>query len=89
MEIYSPAYTFPQKFGVRRFYKDPRRDLAIYFEYEVESGMDEETASLLADRLVDQLPRKKYGQYYISDVYKFLLASHLRSRDQPLPRWIE
>lgn len=89
MEIYSPAYFFPEKFGVRNIFKDPNRDLAIYFDYEVESGMDEETASLLADRLVDQLPIKRYGQYYISDVYKFLLASELRSQDQPLPRWIE
>jgi hypothetical protein len=55
----------------------------------VEAGMDEDTASLLADRFVDQLPGKRYGQYYISDVYKFLLASELRSRNQPLPRWIE
>jgi anaerobic magnesium-protoporphyrin IX monomethyl ester cyclase len=89
MEIYSPAYYFPEKFGVRSITKDQRRDLAIYFDYEVESGMGEETASLLADRLVEQLPVKRYGQYYISDVYKFLLASYLRSQGQPLPRWIE
>jgi radical SAM superfamily enzyme YgiQ (UPF0313 family) len=89
MEIYSPAYYFPEKFGVRRFYKDPQRDLAIYFDYEVEAGIDEETATLLSDRLVDQLPGKKYGQYYISDVYKFLLSSELYHRKQPLPRWIE
>jgi radical SAM superfamily enzyme YgiQ (UPF0313 family) len=89
MEIYSPAYYFPEKFGVRRYYKAPRRDLAIYFDYEVETGMDEQTASQLADRLVEQLPDKRYGQYYISDVYKLLYASELRRQGQPLPRWIE
>ncbi len=89
MEIYSPAYYFPEKFGVRRYFKDPRRDLAIYFDYEVETGMDEETATILADRLVEQLSEKKYGQYYISDVYKFLLSSELHRRGQTLPRWIE
>jgi len=89
MEIYSPAYYFPEKFGVRKFFKDPQRDLAIYFDYELETGMDEETATMLADRLVEQLPGKKYGQYYISDVYKFLLSSELHRRGQPLPRWIE
>jgi anaerobic magnesium-protoporphyrin IX monomethyl ester cyclase len=89
MEIYSPAYYFPEKFGVRRFYKDPKRDLAIYFDYEVESGMDEETAILLSDRFVEQLPGKRYGQYYVSDVYKFLYASELRRQGKLLPRWIE
>jgi hypothetical protein len=89
MEIYSPAYFFPEKFGIREFSKDPQRDLAIYFDYVVETGMDEQTATLLSDRLVEQLPEKRYGQYYISDVYKFLLASELHRRGQPLPRWIE
>jgi hypothetical protein len=89
MEIYSPAYYFPEKFGVQRIYKQPARDLAIYFDYEVATGMNEETAIQLSDRLVEQLPRKRYGQYYVSDVYKLLYSSELRRRGQTLPKWIE
>jgi hypothetical protein len=88
LEIYSPAYFSPEKFGIRKVTKDPQRDLAIYFDYKVEEGLDEQTATLLSDRLVEQLPDKRYGQYYTSDVYKFLLASELHRRGQPLPRWI-
>jgi radical SAM superfamily enzyme YgiQ (UPF0313 family) len=89
LEIYAPAYYFPEKFGIRSFSKDPKRDLAIYFDYELESGIDEGTANLLADRFVEQLPTKRFGQYYVSDVYKFILASELRRKGAPLPRWIE
>jgi hypothetical protein len=89
LEIYSPAYCAPEKFGITRIHEDPERDLAIYFEYSLASGLDEMTATRLSDRLVDQLPQKRFGMYYFSDVYKFLYASELRRRDQPLPRWIE
>jgi anaerobic magnesium-protoporphyrin IX monomethyl ester cyclase len=89
LERYAPAHRFPQKFGIRHIHTDPQRDLAIYFDYEAESGLDEHTANLLADKLIDQLPDKRYGQYYFSDVYKFLFTSELRRQDQPLPRWID
>jgi anaerobic magnesium-protoporphyrin IX monomethyl ester cyclase len=88
LEIYSPAYCEPEKYGITRIRKDPERDLAIYFEYDLNSGLDEMTANKLADRLVDQLPEKRFGMYYISDVYKFLYASELHRRNQPLPQWI-
>jgi hypothetical protein len=89
LEIYSPAYREPEKYGITRIYQDPARDLAIYFEYDLASGLDEATANKLSDRLVDQLPVKRFGMYYLSDVYKFLYASELRRRNQPLPQWIE
>ena len=38
MERYSPAHRFPQNFGVSKIVEDPDKDLAIYFDYEVESG---------------------------------------------------
>ncbi len=89
LEIYSPACREPGTFGITQVYEDPGRDLAIYFEYDVESGLDEMTANKLADRLVDQMPKKRFGMYYLNDVYKFLYASELRRRNQPLPQWIE
>ena len=89
LEVFAPAYYFPEKFGIRKIHSDPQRDLAIHFNYDLESGIDEHTANQLADRFIEQLPNKKYGQYYISDVYKFLYASELRRRGQQLPRWIE
>ncbi len=44
---------------------------------------------LMENRLVDQLPEKRFGMYYLSDVYKFLYSSELRRQNHPLPRWIE
>jgi len=89
LEIDSPAHREPEKFGITRVYEDPERDLAIYLEYALESGLDEVAANDLSDRLVDQLPEKRNGMYYLSDVYKFLYASELHRRNQPLPQWIE
>ena len=89
LERYAPAHRFPQKFGIRHIDTDPQRDLAIYYDYQVEQGLDEHTANLLAEKLIDQLPDKRYGQYYFSDVYKLLYASELHRQGQPLHRWIE
>jgi hypothetical protein len=55
MEIYSPACEHPRNFGVT-IHGDPQHDLAIYFDYDVESGMDEQTASQL-HRRGQPLPR--------------------------------
>jgi hypothetical protein len=89
LERYAPAHRYPERFGIRRIQTDPQRDLAIYFAYETEQGLDEHTANLLAEKLIDQLPDKRYGQYYINDVYKLLYASELHSKGRPLPNWIE
>ena len=37
MERYSPAHRYPQSFGVKMIFEDPDKDLAIYFDYEVEN----------------------------------------------------
>jgi hypothetical protein len=98
MEIYSPAYSEPAKFGVREIIEDPQRDLAIYFEYRLASGadartgavlLDETAANDLAERFLDQLPDKRFGQFYMSDVIRFLYSCELYRRGQGLPRWIE
>ena len=89
LERYAPAHRDQKKFGVRRVIAHPERDLAIYFDYEPESGMDEAAANDLVERLEAQLPEKRYGLYYVNDVYKFLYASELHRRGQPMPWWIE
>ncbi|MEM7538776.1 MAG: radical SAM protein, partial [Chloroflexota bacterium] len=77
MERYSPAHRFPKSFNVKRVIEPPDKDLAIYFDYEVESGMNEQMAELIMDKFLETLPDKRYPQYYVSDVYRFLYASYL------------
>lgn len=88
MERYSPAHRYPESFHVKRIIEDPAKDLAIYFDYEVESGMNEQMAELVHDRFLDSLPKKSYPQYYVSDVYRFLYASYLREKGLPHPPWL-
>jgi anaerobic magnesium-protoporphyrin IX monomethyl ester cyclase len=88
LERYAPAYCDPETYGIRRIVYDPDRDLAIHFEYEVESGMDEAMAELLVSRFVDVLPEKRFGHYYMNDVYRFLYTSDLRERGMALPPWL-
>jgi anaerobic magnesium-protoporphyrin IX monomethyl ester cyclase len=88
LERYSPAHLDPTRFGIKRVIEKPERDLAIYFDYELESGLDESMARTLVDRLLDALPGKRFGQYYTHDVHRFLYASHLRALGKPLPPWL-
>ncbi len=88
MERDSPAHRYPASFGVNVIFEDPDKDLAIYFNYEVAKGLDERTASLLEERFLDTLPEKPHPQYYVSDVYRFLYASHLSERGIPHPPWL-
>jgi anaerobic magnesium-protoporphyrin IX monomethyl ester cyclase len=88
LERYSPAQLDPARFGIKRVFDKPERDLAIYFEYEPESGIDESMARTLVDRFIDSLPGKRYGQYYTHDVHRFLYASHLHARGEKLPVWL-
>ena len=46
LERYSPVHQQPAKYGVRRIIQKPEQDLAIYFEYVLESGLDEQTAKV-------------------------------------------
>jgi anaerobic magnesium-protoporphyrin IX monomethyl ester cyclase len=88
LERYAPAHQFPEQYGITKIVQDPQRDLAIYFDYEVAQGLDEATADELATRLVDVLPEKPFGQYYITDTYRLLYASRLWEQGQPLPLWL-
>lgn len=88
MERDSPAHRYPASFKVKRILERPEKDLAIYFDYEVESGMTDQMAELVHDRFLDSLPTKAYPQYYVSDVYRFLYASHLSERGLPHPPWL-
>ncbi len=88
LERYAPVHRSPETYGIRRVVQDPDKDLAIYFEYEVEAGMDEATAELVVSRFVDSLPEKRFGQYYANDAYRFLYAGHLRDHGISFPSWL-
>ncbi|MEP7200831.1 MAG: radical SAM protein, partial [Chloroflexota bacterium] len=88
LERYAPAHLDPARFGITRVIEKPERDLAIYFDYELESGIDESMARTLVERLLDALPGKRFGQYYTHDVHRFLFASHLHEQGRPLPVWL-
>ena len=89
LERYAPVYREPAKYGIRQIEADPASDLAIYFEYKLERGLDEGMANRLVDGFMEQLSEKSNGMYYMNDIYRFLFASELHRRGQPLPRWIE
>jgi anaerobic magnesium-protoporphyrin IX monomethyl ester cyclase len=88
MERYSPAHRFPEKYNVKHIIEEPDKDLAIYFEYEVASGMDNDMAELVASRFMDTMPDKSFPQFYANDVYRFLYASHLSDQGLSLPPWL-
>lgn len=88
LERYAPAHMYPERFGVKRIIEDPAKDLAIYFDYEAVSGMDEKMADLVATRFVESLPEKRFGQYYVHDAWRFLYASHLAAQGLPMPAWL-
>ena len=88
LERYSPVHSDPARFGVKAVTDSPDRDLAIYFDYAPETGLDEGMARTIVDRLLDALPAKRYGQYYLHDVNRFLYASHLHAQGRPFPLWL-
>jgi hypothetical protein len=88
LERDSPVHLDPARFGVRRVIARPEHDLAIYFDYELESGLDEAMANTIVERLLDVMPTRRFGQYYMHDVYRFLYASHLHHQNRPLPLWL-
>lgn len=88
MERHSPAHRFPKSFRVKRIIEEPDKDLAIYFDYEVESGMDDNLAELVESHFLNALPRKPFPQFYVSDVYRFLYASRLHEQKLPMPPWL-
>ncbi len=88
LERYSPVHLNPARFGVKRVIEKPEQDLAIYFDYEPESGLDENMAHTIVERLLDVLPIKRFPQYYVHDVNRFLYASYLHDHGRPLPPWL-
>jgi radical SAM superfamily enzyme YgiQ (UPF0313 family) len=88
MERYSPAHRFPSSYKVKRIIEDPNKDLAIYFDYEVEAGLNNDMAELIASRFMETLPTKSFPQFYANDVYRFLYASYLSSQGLPMPPWL-
>jgi anaerobic magnesium-protoporphyrin IX monomethyl ester cyclase len=89
MERYSPAHRFPGAYKVKRIVEEPDKDLAIYFDYEVEEGLDANMAELIMERFTDTLPDKSYPQFYANDVYRFLYACHINEQRAPMPPWLE
>jgi hypothetical protein len=88
MERYSPAHRFPQSFKVKQIIEEPDKDLAIYFDYEVAEGMDNEMAELVASRFMDTLPDKSFPQFYANDVYRFLYACDVNRQQTGMPPWL-
>jgi hypothetical protein len=88
LELDAPAHRFPASFGITRVIERPEQDLAIYFEYETAQGMDAQMADLVASRFLESLPRKRFAQFYINDVYRFLYACHLSRLDRAPPPWL-
>lgn len=87
LERYAPAERFAARYGIRSVARDPWRDLAIGYDYQVESGLDEATAELLVSRLVDVLGEVRRPQCYAHDAYRLLFASRLHAQGAPLPPW--
>ncbi len=88
LERYSPVYCDPRRFGVAHIIQNPDLDLAVYFKYELESGIDAAKAHTLVMQLGDMFPARRYFQFYVYDVYRFLYASHLRAQGHALPLWL-
>lgn len=88
LEVDAPAHKFPKSFGISKVVEQPEKDLAIYFDYEVAEGMDNELAERVADGFLNALPEKPYPQFYLNDVYRFLYACHLSREGTPPPPWL-
>jgi len=88
LERYAPAHRFPERYGIKRIVEVPDKDLAIYFDYEVESGMNEQLAEVVASRFLDALPEKRFGHFYLHDVYRFLYIGHLSEQGIRFPPWL-
>ncbi len=88
LERYSPAHLHPRDYGIRQIAKAEERDLAIYFDYHVGKGLEEDTAEIIVQRLMDNFPANKNPQYYAHDTYRFLFASRLADEATPYPTWL-
>jgi hypothetical protein len=89
LERDSPAYKSPAAFGIKRIVHDKTKDLAIYFDYEVQAGLNAPMADLIMERLTDTFPDKSSPQFYANDVYRFLYACRLVEQGEPFPPWLD
>lgn len=88
LELDAPVHLAPASFGVTRVIEPPEKDLAIYFDYETDHGMDSHMAELVASRFMDALPKRHFPQFYFNDVYRLLYASYLSRHGRPMPPWL-
>jgi hypothetical protein len=88
LEIDAPAHRYPASFGITRVIDPAEKDLAIYFDYEIATGMDNPMAERVADSFLESLPDKPYPQFYVNDVYRFLYACQLSRTQIPPPPWL-
>jgi anaerobic magnesium-protoporphyrin IX monomethyl ester cyclase len=88
LEVDAPAHKYPASFGITRVVEHPEKDLAIYFDYQVNQGMDDAMAERVADGFLNALPEKSFPQYYVNDVYRFLYACHLSREGKQAPPWL-
>lgn len=88
MERDAPAHRSPGTYNVSRIIEEPDKDLAIYFDYEVEAGLDADMAERIKERFTDTLPDKTYPQFYANDIYRFLYACHIKEKHAPMPPWL-
>ena len=89
LERYAPAYEHPEQHHVRQVVRDPKHNLALWFNYEVEAGLDEATAGRVSSAFLDALPTKEFAHYYVHDVYRILFAKRLHDQGKPYPVWLE
>jgi radical SAM superfamily enzyme YgiQ (UPF0313 family) len=88
LEIDAPAHRAPASFGITHVIDQPEKDLAIYFDYETAQGMDAQMAELVESRFLESLPKKRFAQFYVNDVYRFLFACYLSRLGHPMPPWL-
>ncbi len=88
LERHAPVHRSPREYGIKSIVTRPEQDLAIYFDYETTSGMNEETVDLALARYLDTLPTKQWGHFYANDAYRMLYASHLHDHGLPFPPWL-
>ncbi|MBN1580302.1 MAG: radical SAM protein [Anaerolineae bacterium] len=88
LERYAPAHLRWKQYEIEQVIQPPQKDLAIYYNYQVRSGLNEAMAERVVDSLLGVLPEKQFGQYYVHDSYRFLYASYLRRQGKNYPLWL-
>jgi len=89
LERYAPTLSEPERYGIERVTRDPKRDLAVTYGYRLRAGMDEPTARLAHARFLEALPPKPLGHLYTQDAHRILHAARLRAGGASYPPWLE